>query len=145
MADWKRLRHAMPPRTLATALAGTYGKARRIDDELAEERLERALGSQTLADEIYAAIRAAVEAKKGPRTDIDALLDRFVTAVPERLYRVKPVEATPEVTAFIVRVDLEVGDAHESMRGALDTPKGRELGSKGLATVIGSLVGDILR
>jgi hypothetical protein len=145
MPDWKRLRHALPPRDLAFALARTYGKAKRVDDERATELLERALAAPALADEVYAAIRAAIEAKRGPRTDLDTLFDRFAGAAPERIGRIHALDATPEVTAFIVRIDLDVGDAPEAMRTALDTPKGRELAGRGLATIATSLVADILR
>jgi hypothetical protein len=104
---------------LARMLAATYAKASQVDPELAEERLARALTNQRVVDEVYAGLSAALAEAKGPRTAEDELIDKLSAGVQARRGRVRAAELTPAVSAVLVLLNLEIGEAPEMMRDAL--------------------------
>jgi hypothetical protein len=148
---------------LVLLLAPTYARARGVDEEEAAERLARALAVPAALDELYGGISSALADAKGPRTRSDrrgeaatpsgarrgvredALLDRLSSAVAARRARAKAAEATPAVSAVLVRLDLEVGLAPEAMRATLASPRGRALLDEGLRAVGAHLVKHLLR
>ena len=62
-----------------------------------------------------------------------------------RRARAKPAEATPAISAALVRLDLEIGLAPEAMRATLATPRGSALLEEGLRALGAHLVKDLLR
>jgi hypothetical protein len=141
----RRLPHVLPRKDLARLLAPTYAKARSVDDEEATERLERALESAAALDAVYRGVSAALADTQGPRTAEDALLDRISAHLATRRARIKAAEATPAVSAALVRLDLEIGLAPESMRETLASPRGSALLEAGLRELGAHLVKDLLR
>jgi hypothetical protein len=136
----RRLPHVVTRADLALLVAPTYAKARGVDEEEAKERLSRALAAAGARDELYEGISAALAEAKGPRTAEDALMDRVSAGVVARRARARAAEATPQLSAVLVRLDLEIGLAPESMRETLATPRGRALHDAGLRELGAHLV-----
>jgi hypothetical protein len=130
---------------LARMLAATYAKASQVDPELAEERLARALTNQRVLDEVYAGLSAALAEAKGPRTTEDELIDKLSAGVQARRGRVRAAELTPAVSAVLVLLNLEIGEAPEMMRDALQGEKGRALLQDGLRSIGRHLLKELIR
>jgi hypothetical protein len=135
----------VPRGDLARMLAATYAKASQVDPELAEERLARALSNPRVLDEVYAGLSTALAEAKGPRTSDDELIDRLSAGVQARRGRVRAAELTPAVSAVLVLLNLEIGEAREMMRGALQGEKGRALLEDGLRSIGRHLVKELVR
>jgi hypothetical protein len=65
--------------------------------------------------------------------------------VVARRGRAKAAEGTPAIAAALVRLDLEIGIAPETMRATLETPRGRALLDEGLWALGAHVVKDLLR
>ena len=141
----RRLPHVLTRADLVTILAPTYAKARGVDEEEASERLARALAVPAALDDVYRGITEALRAVQGPRTSEDALVDKLSAGVVARRARAKPADATPAISAALVRLDLELGLAPDAMRAMLATPRGSALLDEGLRALGTHLVKDLLR
>jgi hypothetical protein len=141
----RRLPHVLTRADLARALAPTYAKAAQVDAEEAEDRLQRALAIQRVADGVYGGISDALSEAKGARTTEDELIDKLSTGVQKRVRRVRAAELTPGVSAALVSINLELGYAPEMMRNALETEKGRALLDEGLRELGAHLVGELIK
>jgi hypothetical protein len=141
----RRLPHVVTRADLVTMLVPTYAAARGVDDEEAADRLGQALAVHGVADELYAALSAALRDAKGPRTDADALLDRLSSAVQVRRGRTRAAPDSPALAAVMVRLDLEIGIAPEPMRETLASPRGRAVLEGGMAELGRHLVKELLR
>ena len=116
-----------------------------MDEEEASERLGRALAVPAALDDVYRGISAALAEAKGPRTSEDALVDKLSAGVVARRARAKPAEATPAISAALVRLDLELGLAPDAMRAMLASPRGAALLEDGLRALGAHVVKDLLR
>ncbi|HET8538968.1 MAG TPA: hypothetical protein VFL83_03750 [Anaeromyxobacter sp.] len=141
----RRLPHVLTRADLVKILAPTYAAARGVDEEEASERLARALAVPAALDDVYRGISEALRAVQGPRTSEDALVDKLSAGVVARRSRARAAEATPAISAALVRLDLEIGLAPEAMRATLTTPRGRTLLDEGLRALAAHLVKDLLR
>lgn len=140
-----RLTHVITRKDLALVLAPTYAQSSQVDFEEAQERMERALGSQRLLDQLYAGLSAALEARKGLRTTPDELIDALSAGVQKRRSRVKAAAITPAISAAMVLLNLELGFAPEMMRNALDNPKGKALLDEGLRALGAHLLKELIK
>jgi hypothetical protein len=141
----RRLPHVLTRSDLVTILAPTYAKARGVDEEEASERLARALASPAALDDVYGGISAALREAQGPRTTEDALVDKLSAGVVARRARAKAAEATPAISAALVRLDLEIGLAPDAMRATLASPRGAALLGEGLRALGAHVVKDLLK
>ena len=141
----RRLPHVLTRKDLARTLAPTYAKAAQVDAEEAEDRLLRALGNQRILDELYGGLSAALLEAKGPRTNEDELVDKLSSGVQKRRGRVRAAELSPAVSAVLVLLNVELGQAPEMMRGALQGEKGRALLQEGLRSLGAHLVAELIR
>jgi alkanesulfonate monooxygenase SsuD/methylene tetrahydromethanopterin reductase-like flavin-dependent oxidoreductase (luciferase family) len=141
----RRIPHVFPRAELAWLLAPTYAGALAVDEDIAVERLGRALESPEVLAGIHAAIGEALEEARGPRTDPDAQLDRISRRLQVRRSRVRPAEATPAVSAAMIWMNLAIGMAPESMRDTLASAKGAAMLSAGLRAVATGLLKDLSR
>jgi hypothetical protein len=141
----ERLPHVVTRGDLATLLTPTYAAAQSVDEEEAHDRLIRALADPSLLDDLYGSISEALEAQRGPRTDVDSLIDKLSKRVQERKGRMKEAAATPQVSAFLVRINLANGLAPDSMRAVLESDKGRTALAQGLRAVGSHLVKELLK
>ncbi|MGZ6125186.1 MAG: hypothetical protein ACXWLR_09515 [Myxococcales bacterium] len=141
----RRLPHVVTRKDLALRLAPTYAAAATVDFDEAHERMERALGSQRIADQIYAGLSTALAARKGRRTTEDALIDDLSAGLLARRSRVKAAALTPAVSAVMVMLNLEIGYAPEMMRGALENPKGKALLDQGLHALGTHLLDELIK
>jgi hypothetical protein len=150
------LPHVLPRADLARVLAPTYAKAAQVDEEEAEDRLQRALAIQRVADELYGGIATALEDARGPRTErgggarraqhsVDAELDKLSAGLQKRRSRVRAAELTPAVSAVLVSINLELGHAPEMMREALRGEKGAALLRDGVRAVGAHLVRELMK
>jgi hypothetical protein len=140
-----RLPHVVTRKDLVLLLAPTYAQARGVDEGEASERLTRALASQRLLDEVHAALGAALADTRGPRTAVDAVMDRISAHLLRRVARAKAADGTPALSAVLVRIDLETGLAPESMRDTLTSPRGRALLEAGWRELGNHLARELLR
>jgi hypothetical protein len=141
----RRLPHVLPRGDLARVLAPTYAKAAQVDPEEADDRLQRALGLQRIADEVYGGISAALAAARGARTSEDEQMDKLSAGVQKRRSRVRSAELTPAVSAVLVSINLELGYAPEMMRDALRGEKGAALLQQGVRELGAHLVRELVR
>lgn len=136
----RRIPHVFPRADLAILLAPTYSESLSVDEEIAQERLGRALADPAVLAGVHQAIAAALDEKRGPRTDPDAQLDRVSRRLQETRWRVKAAPATPAVAAVMVWLNLAIGLAPESMRDTLASGKGAAMLAAGLREIAASLV-----
>lgn len=141
----RRLPHVVTRANLVTMLAPTYAAARGVDEEEAAERLAQALAVRGVLDDLLSALSAGLRDAKGPRTDEDALLDRLSAGVQARRGRVRAAPDSPGLSAVLVRLDLEIGVAPETMRATLATPRGGAMLQEGLAALGRHLVKELLK
>jgi hypothetical protein len=141
----RRLPHVVTRKDLALLLSPTYAASAEVDFEEAHERMERAVGSQRVVDQLYAGLSAALEERKGPRTSEDELVDALSAGVQKRRSRVKPAPPGPGVSAVMVLLNLELGYAPEMMRGALENPKGKALLDEGLRALGTHLLKELIK
>ena len=141
----RRLPHVITRADLARTLAPTYAKAAQVDAEEAEDRLLRAFANQRILDEIYGGLSAALAEAKGPRTTEDEMVDKLSTGVQARRGRVRAAELTPAISAVLVLVNVELGQAPDMMREAIQGGKGRALLQEGLKAVGAHLVKELVR
>ena len=128
----KRLPHIVTRKDLALIIAPTYAASANVEFDEAHERMERAVGSQRLCDDLYSGLSDALFEVQGKRTAEDELIDKLSKGILQRRSRVKAAELTPALSAAMVMLNLEMGYAPEMMRGALETPKGQALLRDGL-------------
>ncbi|HWT87050.1 MAG TPA: hypothetical protein VN177_14845 [Myxococcales bacterium] len=141
----RRLPHVITRKDLALLLAPTYAASAEVDFEEAHERMERAVGSQRVVDQLYAGVSAALEERKGPRTSEDELIDALSAGVQKRRSRVKPAPPGAGISAVMVLLNLELGYAPEMMRGALENPKGKALLDEGLRSLGTHLLKELIK
>jgi hypothetical protein len=141
----RRLPHVVTRKDLALLLAPTYAASAAVDFDEAHERMERAMGSQRIADDLYTGLSAALEKAKGARTTEDELIDRLSKGVQKRRSRVKAAALSPAVSAVMVLLNLELGYAPEMMRNALSDPKGQILLRAGLEELGAHLVSHLVK
>jgi hypothetical protein len=141
----RRLPHVLTRADLVAILAPTYAKARGVDEEEATDRLARALAVPAALDDVYGGVSEALRAVQGPRTSEDALVDKLSAGVVARRARAKPADATPAISAALVRLDVEIGLAPDAMRATLATPRGAALLDEGLRALGTHVVKDLLR
>ena len=143
MPSSTRLPHILPTRELVRLLLPTYAEASSVDDAEAQDRLETALVSVDLRDELYRAFERSLAEQRGSRTTEDQQLDRLSQALSKR-HNFKAVPAGPAVAAALVGINLAAG-LGEGLAAALATDKGRALYDRGLATLAGELVKELLK
>ncbi len=141
----RRLPHVITRSDLSRALAPTYAKAAQVDAEEAEDRLLRAFANQRVLDEVYGGLSAALVETQGPRTTEDELVDKLSAGVQARRGRVRAAELTPAVSAVLVLVNVELGQAPEMMRDTLKGGKGKALLQEGLKALGAHLVRELIR
>lgn len=140
-----RFAHLATRAVVTRKLAPTYAKAHAIDEEEAEIRLSRALGSPLLAELLEAAWRA-VRASSTRLSD-DELVEKVAASVKSRGLRPgKPVEAASGPwSAFLVLADIEADVASEMARRVFGTEEGRKKADEGVAAAGALLAGELLR
>ena len=141
----KRLPHVLTRADLALVIAPTVAASARVDFDIAFERMERAVASHRLVDALYEGLSAALTARPGPRTTADDLIDKLSKGVQARRSKVKAATVTPGISAALVLIDLEVGQAAEMMKNALETDKGKALLKKGLQELGEHLLRELIR
>ena len=141
----RRIPHVFPRSELAWLLAPTYADSLAVDEDIAVERLGRALANPEVLAGLHAALAAAMEDTRGPRTDSEAQVDRISKRLQTRRSRVKPAVSTPAVSAVMIWLNLAIGMAPESMRDTLGSGKGAAMLAAGLREVAVSIVKDLSR
>jgi len=138
-----RVPHLFPKKTLARIVAPTYAAGMNVDEEEAHDRLVQALEAPGLVADLQRGISAALEAKQGPRTTADRVLDKLSKGVEKHGGHVRPAEATAAISAVLVRINLEIGLAPEPMRATLATGRGAAALEHGLAALGAHLVKEL--
>jgi hypothetical protein len=139
-----RLPHVLTHNDLAVLITPTYVEAVGVDEDEALERLQAAFQRPAIVDEFYRSVSAALSAAQGTRSE-DEVVDKLSKGVQKRLGKMKPLAATPALSAFMVRMNVEIGQAPETLKTALETDKGRALLGDGLRMLGEYLVKNLLR
>ncbi len=126
----RRLPHVLTHADLASLLAPTYAREAQVSEELARERVGRALERRAVADRIYRAVSDALRASQGGRTE-DALMDAISKKVQKRLGAMDAAPASPELAAVIVLINVEINLAPAELRATLESDKGKKLLDQG--------------
>lgn len=140
-----RLPHVLTRADLVALLTATYCAARGVDPGEAADRLTQALAARGVADDLYRAVSSGLREAQGPRTAADVLVDRLSAGVQARGGRIRAAPDSPGISAVLIRLDLEIGVAPETMRATLATPRGRAALEEGLRALGGHLVRELLR
>ncbi len=126
-----RFGHLATRPVVISKLVNTYAIAHSIEEEEAQERLERALGGTLHEDLLAATWEALLGGTK--RLAEEGLLEKVAATLTDRpLRRSKAAALNPSWSAFLVLADLEAGTATEAARRALDNEQGRQMLKKGL-------------
>jgi hypothetical protein len=141
----KRLPHVVTRADWAFLLAPTYAAAQSVDEDIALERLERAVQSEHVLNQLYGGLAAAMEKARGLRTTEDDQIDKLSHGVEKRRGRVKAMRQTPALSAVLVSIDLQIGHAPEMMRDALTNPKGAALLRSGLEALGAFLLKELVK
>ena len=141
----RRLPHVVTRADLAVLVSPTYAAAQRVDEDVAQDRLQAALANAAFLAQLYEGLSDALREYRGPRTTEDAVIDKLSHGVEERRAKVRPAPLTSAVSAVLVSIDLAAGIAPEMMRRTLDTEKGRALLGEGLKQLGGHLLKELLR
>jgi hypothetical protein len=127
-----RLGHLVTRAVVAAKLRPTFAESHEIDDEEAQERLERAL-SGSLWELLLESAWAALNDKKRA-ADPDALLEKIAGTMKDR--PLKPgrlmKELTPAMSAFLLLIDFETGTASDAARKVLESAQGAQMKKLGL-------------
>ena len=140
----RRLLHVLTPADLAVLITPTYAEAVGVDADEALERLQAAVRQPAIADDLYRSVSTALSAAQGSRSE-DELMDRLSKGVQRRLGKMKALPATPALSAFMVRVNVELGHAPAALKATLETDKGRALLGEGLDALAQHLVERLLK
>jgi hypothetical protein len=141
----KRLPHVVTRADLALLLAPTVAASARVEFDIAHERMERAVASHRVVDALYEGLSAALQELQGPRTSEDDLIDKLSAGVQKRRSRVKAANVTPAVSAALVFLDLEIGQAPEMMKNVLESEKGKKLLREGLQQLGAHLLRELVK
>jgi hypothetical protein len=140
----ERLVHVVTRADLATLLTPTYAESAGVDDEEAHDRLTRALADPEVLDELYRCLSDALVAKAG-RLEPDALMDKLAKRVSLKKGHMKPASATAAISAAVVRINLVLGLAPDSMRLVIESEKGKAALAQGLRALGTHLVQELLK
>ncbi|MBX7114314.1 MAG: hypothetical protein K1X64_08260 [Myxococcaceae bacterium] len=139
-----RLGHLATRSVMVAKLAPTYAASHEIDDEEAVTRLERAVHGALLEDLLAASWDALLGTTS--RLDEEGLVEKVAQALKNRPQRPGRVaQTTAGWSAFLVRVDLDLGIASDAARRLLETDEGRKRSAAGLAEVGKFLAGELTR
>jgi hypothetical protein len=141
----KRLPHVLTRKDLALIIAPTYAASANVDFDEAHERMERAVDSHHLCDQLYEGISEALTDYQGPRMSEDAVIDKLSAGVLARRSKVKAANVTPAISAALVLINLELGLAAQMMANALETDKGRALLKSGLRALGAHLLKELIK
>ncbi len=145
MPAWNRLPHLITAKDLGWMLAPTVAPVDGIDEDFAREQIVQAFALGPFADEFYGALRSAIEKSVKRPQDLDGRFEKVAAAVPARRSRIKPLDASPAVSAWIVRLKVALDVAPDAMRNALETDKGRALVREGMDAVARHIVSALAR
>lgn len=141
----RRLPAILTRAELAWLVTPTYAEAMSVDDEEAHERLTRALAQPALVDDLLWGVAEALADARGPRTSEDAQLDKLSQALQTRRGRVGSAGGGNAVSAAMVRINLELGLASETLRATLEAGPGADLLDQGLRKLGARIAGDLLK
>lgn len=115
---------------LAHLLTPTFARETGASEELALDRMKRAVEVWHIADSLYGAVSEALTAAQGSRS-VDEVIDKLSRAVARKRDSLKAAPKGPALAAFMVLVNLELGLSKEEMRAMLESDMGRELLEQG--------------
>jgi hypothetical protein len=116
-----------------------------VDEEEAHERLLEALAVPAALADIQRGLSTALATKESARTSADQLLDRIRDRLGQQSGRVRAAPASAGIAAVLVRLNLELGLAPETLRATLTSEKGAKALEQGLAELGLHLVRALLR
>lgn len=126
-----RLGHLATRPVVISKLVLTYAEAHHLDDDEAQQRLERALAGRLYEDLLAATWTALLAGTQ--RLDEAGLLEKVAGALKDRpLRRSKAAAVNAQWSAFMLLADLEAGTASEAARRALETDDARRRLAAGL-------------
>jgi len=139
----RRLPHVLTQSDLAYLLAPTYAREVDVSEDLAHERLARALKRSGLADKIYETVSAALVSVQGTRAE-DTLMNAMSKAVQKKLGNIGAPPSSPALSALMVSINIDIGVAPAELRATLESDKGKKLLDQGYETLGEYLVSQLI-
>lgn len=139
-----RLSHLVTRRIAAQKLVALYAEPHHLEFEEAFIRLDAALKG-TLMPRLLDATWDALTVLK-PKLSEEVLLENVAKHLadrPNRQGKTKPL--TPDLSAFLVLLDLEAGTATEAVRRVMESKEGLKGAERGLAEGGRFLADELLR
>jgi hypothetical protein len=127
-----RLGHLVTRAVMAARFRPTFASSHEIDEDEAQERLERALAGR-LWELLLESTWEALNDKKR-KVDPDEVLERIAKTLKDRPLKPGRVATlNPAFSAFLVVIDLEAGTAGDAARKVLESAQGEVMKQQGIA------------
>jgi len=139
-----RLGHLVTRGVMAARFRPTYAQSHEIDEDEAQDRLERAFGGR-LWELLLETTWDALNDKKRA-VDPEKVLERIAGTLKDRPLRPgKQATLNPAFSAFLVLIDLEAGTASDAIRKVLESPQGEAMKQQGLAAAGKFLAAELVK
>jgi hypothetical protein len=139
-----RLAHLATRAVVAAKLAPTFVEAHRVDHEEAVQRLHTAFSGPLLDDLLAATWTALLAGTK--KLDEEGLLEKVARSLKDRPLRPgRPAQATPDMSAFMILIDLAAGTASDAAARVMETDAGKARARAGLVAAGQHLARELTR
>lgn len=139
-----RLGHLVTRAVVAAKFRPLFATSHEIDENEAQERLERALAGRLWELLLDTAWFALTDKKR--EVDEAAMLEKIAKTLKSRPLRPgRDATLNPSFSAFLVMIDLEAGMASDAARKVLESPQGEAMKKAGLTEAGRFLAAELTR
>ena len=139
-----RLAHLATRAVVVAKLAPTFAEAHQLDHEEATQRLHTGLSGPLLEDLLAATWTALLAGTK--KLDEEGLLEKVAKSLKDRPLRPgRAAKLTPDLSAFLILVDLAAGTASDAAGRVMETDAGKARARAGLVAAGQHLARELTR
>jgi mannose/fructose-specific phosphotransferase system component IIA len=139
-----RLAHLATRAVVVAKLAPTFAEAHQVDHEEATQRLHTGLSGPLLEDLLAATWTALLAGTK--KLDEEGVLEKVAKSLKDRPLRPgRPAKLTPDLSAFLILVDLAAGTASDAAGRVMETDAGKARARAGLVAAGQHLARELTR
>lgn len=139
-----RLAHLATRAVVVAKLAPTFAEAHQVDHEEAAERLHSALSGPLLEDLLSETWNSLLSGTK--KLDEEGLLEKVAKSLKDRPLRPgRAAQLTPDLSAFLILVDLAAGTASDAVGRVMETNAGKARARAGLVVAGQHLARELTR
>jgi hypothetical protein len=139
-----RLAHLATRAVVVAKLAPTFAEAHQVDHEEAAERLHSALSGPLLEDLLSETWNSLLSGTK--KLDEEGLLEKVAKSLKDRPLRPgRAAQLTPDLSAFLILVDLAAGTASDAAGRVMETDAGKARARAGLVVAGQHLARELTR